>query len=113
MPDVTTTPIWAWPTGIAALFIAVRYLWPLMRQSLDTQLTQGRTESGLLNQVIKERDKAIERADAADKRADELFSQLADVRTQLTIMAFQLETANGKIEALTAKLNQLTGGSHV
>lgn len=112
MPDISTTPIWAWPTGAAALFFAIKYLWPLMKQSLDTQLAQGRTESGLLAQALSERDKALARADAADDRADELFKQLADVQAQLKIMAFQLEVANSKIEALTAKLNELTGGQH-
>lgn len=109
MPDVNALPIWAWPTGVGVFFIAVKYLWPLMKQSLDTQLTHGRTESGLLRQVIAERDKALAEKQHAEDRADELFERLADVQSRLTIMSYQLEAAQKQISELSAKLDHLQG----
>ena len=108
-PDVIlTTPVWFWTSGTAAIFFAVKYLWPLMRQSRDSQITQGRVESGLLNQIARERDKALMRADEANRRSDELFAKLAEVQTQLTIMTSQLQVANDKITHLSSKLDSLT-----
>lgn len=112
MPDFTAVPGWAWPTGGMVFFVAIKYFWPLMKQSLDTQVTQGRTESGLLRQVIVERDKALAERDKAEGRADELFAQLADVQAQLKIMAFQLEAANARIGELSAKLDHIQGASN-
>jgi hypothetical protein len=93
-------------------FVAIKYFWPLMKQSLDTQITQGRTESGLLRQVIAERDKALAERDRAEQRADELFAQLADVQAQLKIMAFQLESAKAQLGPLSTKLDHIEGVSN-
>ncbi|WP_394065434.1 hypothetical protein [Alcaligenes sp. WGS1538] len=108
MPELQEMPSWAWVVGAPVGFFAIRLLWPLIKQSLDTQLTQGRTESGLLAQVMVERDKALKRADQAEDRADRLFAELADVKAQLQIMAYQLAVANEKIEALTTQLSRRT-----
>lgn len=105
----TTMPSWAWPVGSAVLFFALRYLWPLMRQSLDTQLTQGRTESGLLRQALEERDKAVYRADAAEERADKLFAELSGLKAQIQIMQFKLDQAQTQVAHLSEQIAKLTG----
>jgi len=102
-------PTWMYVIGVPVGFFAIRLLWPLMKQSVDTQVVQGRTESGLLAQVMVERDRALKRADDAEDRADALFKELADVKAQLTVMAYQLEVANAKIEALTNQINAMAG----
>lgn len=127
MPDLTNVPGWAWPTGIGALVIAIKYFWPLMTQSVTTQLTQGRTESGLLSQALAEIEKstaraerAEARADAADKRADEAFTALFEMKLEVQNMAWrteqlseQLQRAKEEITALTTQLQEFLGGSHV
>lgn len=98
--------------GVPVGAFAFHLLWPLMKQSVNTQVVQGRTESGLLAQTILERDKALKRADDAEDRADALFKELADVKAQLTVMAYQLQVANDKIEALTNQINTMAGDRH-
>ena len=110
MPEMDAIPAWVYVIGAPVGFFAFRFLWPLMKQSVDTQVAQGRAESGLLAQVMLERDKALARADAAEKRADDLFKELADVKAQITVMSYQLEVANGKIEALTTQISAMAGG---
>ena len=100
-------PTWLYVIGVPVGFFAIKLLWPLMKQSVDTQVVQGRTESGLLAQVMVERDRALKRADDAEDRADALFKELAEVKSQLTVMAYQLEVANSKIEALTNQINSM------
>lgn len=112
MPEMEGMPIWVYIIGAPVGFFAFKFLWPLMRQSVDTQVAQGRTESGLLAQALVERDKALKRADDAEDRADELFKELAEVKAQITVMAYQLEVANGKIEALTNQINAMAGDKH-
>jgi hypothetical protein len=111
MPNVDVLPGWMWPIGSVILLVALKYLWPLMRQSMNTQLAQGRTESGLLTQVMEERDRAVQRADEADARAAKLFSEVAELRAQVKIMQFQLDVAQKQVERLTEKVGQLKGGA--
>jgi len=110
MEELSTVPIWAWPAGGFVGFLAMRVLWPLLKLSLNTQLTHGRTESGLLNQVLAERDKALARAEAAEGRADKYFMELAEMRTQVRLLELQLKIATEKIDAMTEKFNAAMGG---
>lgn len=105
--DLTTVQVVALPVGGAVLYITLKFLWPLIKSSMNTQLAHGRTESGLLNQALIERDKALARADAADDRADKYFMELADMKTQVQLLTLQLRLANEKIDAMTQRLNEL------
>lgn len=98
--DVAGVSGWAWPTGIGVLVVAIRFLYPLIRSSTDTFVARNGTESGILNQMALERDKAIARADAADARADKYFMDLADMKTQVQLLSWQLKIANEKIDVL-------------
>lgn len=109
MPDFTAVPGWAWPTGGAAFFIAIGYLWPLMQQSLTAKTVQWRTENAFMVQMAAERDKAIAEKAAAEKRADDYFQQFADMKTEVRMLTLQLQFANERIEELTRTVNELRG----
>lgn len=91
------------------MFVAIKYLWPLMQQSLTAQTGQWRTENAFMRQMAAERDKAIAEKEAAEKRADEYFAAMADMKTEVRMLTLQLQIANERIEELTKTVNELRG----
>lgn len=109
MPDFTAVPGWAWPTGGMVFFVAIKYLWPLMQQSLTAQTGQWRTENAFMRQMAAERDKAIAEKEVAENRADEYFAALADMKTEVRMLTLELKIANERITQLTQTVNELRG----
>lgn len=93
--------------GAVLLFVAAKYLWPLMKNGMDVQLANGRAESQLLRQIMEERDKAIARADSADERSRQMFEELSELKYQVRSLTTNLESARQEIARMTALLHSV------
>lgn len=91
--------------GALLLFVAAKYLWPLMKNGMDVQLANGRAESQLLRQIMEERDKAIVRAEAADERSRQMFQELSELKYQVRDLTNSLESARREIARMTEALS--------
>lgn len=97
----------AWVLLAPVGYFGLKFLLPFMKQMMDANITNSRTESGLLRQVSSERDKAILRAEAAERRADELFKKVVDLESKITIMGFQQEESNRRLDEATQLIKQM------
>lgn len=110
-----SSPLITWAAGGGAFLVALKVLWPLVKQFVETQTTQGRTESGLLNQVMSERNSAIARADLerisrveAEARADEYFEKMVQVSADLRVMNSQLKAQEQQLDSYRLQIEKMS-----
>lgn len=110
MPDVSVIDIkeiMALPVGGIGLFIALRYLIPWLKATMNgaTQRTIADTQNYL--NLEKERDRAVARAEAAEDRADKLFADFQKLQAEMSIITYQMQMANERINSLRSRLSSL------
>lgn len=107
MPDVSVIDIkeiLALPVGGIGLFIAIKYLLPLLKATVTgaTQRTMADNQNYL--NLASERDRAVARAEAAEERADKLFADFQQLQAEMRVLTYQMQMANERINNLRARL---------
>lgn len=88
--------------GVVLGYPALKYLWPVIRDSLQAQGGQWRAENKFLSQLQQDLKLVKEERDATRLQANQLFVQVAKLEAQVEILSARLEASNAKIEELTA-----------
>lgn len=110
MPDVSVIDIkeiMALPVGGIGLFIALRYLIPWLKVSMDGAVQRSKTDTQNYLNLEKERDRAVARAEAAEERADKLFADFQKLQAEMSILTYQMQMANDRINNMRARLTAL------
>lgn len=104
-------PGWATAGGGGILFyLAYKYLWPSVRDSLAGQASQWRSENRYILQLEAALSKALEERDEAVEEKNQLYQRFANMEAKMQIMEFKLDQAYKEVENLTAEIQKLTRG---
>ena len=111
MPGLEQIPGWlTGGVGASCLYIAYRFFWPSIRDSLSGQASQWRSENRYIAQLEASRDRALEERDEAVKERNELYQRLTKLEAKMEVMAYRFELSQAEVQRLTSVIQGRRGG---
>lgn len=110
MPGIEEIPGWLTAGGGGfLLYVAYRFFWPSIRDSLSGQASQWRSENRYIRQLEEARDRAFAERDAAVHDRNELYQRFAKLEAQMEVMSYRLEQAQAEVKRLTTVVQEWRG----
>lgn len=114
MMESLASPAVATLGGVAAITIAWKVLWPLLKGFVENQTTRSGTESGLLIQTSAEMTKALLRADEerelrikAEAIANDYFVKFTQLQAKFEVILEQVKNYEAEAVELRAEVAEL------
>lgn len=110
MAGLDNVPGWVTASGGGVLFyMAYRYFWPSIRDSLLGQASQWRSENRYIEQLETALNRSLAERDKAIQEKNEIYQRFAQLEAQMKIMEFKLDQAYREVEKLTSEIQKLMG----
>jgi len=105
MEDLSGAPVWISVAGAVIAWPALKYIWPVIRDSLAAQGGQWRAENHFLEQLKAELKDVKSERDATRQQANALVMQVAGLEAQVKILTQQLEMATEQLKSAMGQLH--------
>lgn len=90
--------------GVGLVVVALRHLWPSLRDSLQGQSTQWRSENRYIAQLEAARERAVLGEAEAKAQVAQMHQTIAELTARITVMEGELRFARKQIARLSRRL---------